>query len=235
MTKQIIWFLLGSGLAVILYVVIWIAAKKKRSKKNKPRVLISIEEMKSIGELVAFRMVTKEIVTAGEHWFGEIGKKYFNWLVSSKKMAMIFEFSIDFKYDLRSSDFQIETIGEGNYRLKMPPCYYEIYIKGISFYDEQNAKLLPWLLPDLLNKAFGIGFDEGDKNRLVEEAKEQASKMALTMVTKLQSEVQNSARQTLETISKGFGAKEAFIDFSDSTLVQSKVESAAIEVLERAQ
>ncbi len=235
MGKEFLSGIIGFSAAIILFLAFRLMVGKKGKGGGKPRVLISIEEIKQVGELVAFRIITKEIVTAGEHWFGEIGKKYFKWLVSSKKMAMIFEFSIDFKYDLRSPDFHIEPAGEGEYMLRMPKCFYDIYIKGISFYDEQSAKFLPWLLPDLLNKAFGMGFDENDKNRLVEEAKEQASKMAISMVNKLQSEVQKSARQTLETLSKGFGAEKVTFDFTYSKLVQSKVESISVQELEKAQ
>ena len=198
---------------------------KQGGKNLETEIHTSIEKLRSIGELVVFKVITKEIVTAADHWFGEIGKKYFRWLVSTKKMAMIFEFDIDFRYDLRSPDFVIEKQGIDTYRLVMPKCFYEIHIKDINFYDEQQAKLLPWLLPGLLNSAFGAGFDEADKNYLKEEAKEQASKMAKELVSKMRSEVQKSAQQTLEALAKGFGAKTVILDFKKSELVQLKVDS----------
>lgn len=227
--------LIGFGLGASLVAAILFYRREKRKSKEKVQVFSSIEEIRQVGELVAFKIVTKEIVTAADHWFGDIGKKYFLWLISTKKMAMIFEFSIDFKYDLKSRDFEIQHVGENRYRMKMPKCFYDIHIKDINFYDEQTTKLLPWLLPDLINKAFGMGFDESDKNRLVEEAKQQASQMAVEMVQKLRSEVQSSARQTLETITKGFGAALAGVDFSDSELVQLSVESPSVAELEQAQ
>ncbi len=227
--------LIGFGLGASLVAAILFYRREKRKSKEKVQVFSSIEEIRQVGELVAFKIVTKEIVTAADHWFGDIGKKYFLWLISTKKMAMIFEFSIDFKYDLKSRDFEIQHVGENRYRMKMPKCFYDIHIKDINFYDEQTTKLLPWLLPDLINKAFGMGFDESDKNRLVEEAKQQASQMAVEMVQKLRSEVQSSARQTLETITKGFGAELAGVDFSDSELVQLSVESPSVAELEQAQ
>jgi len=184
----------------------------------------SIEELRSVGELVAFKMITKEIVTAADHWFGEWGRRYLKWLLSEKKMAMIFEFEIDFRYDLRSNDFVIEQKGEGKYRLGMPKCSYQTHIRDVSFYDEQSSKLLPWLIPDLLNRAFGPGFSETDKNHLKEEAKQQASHMAKDFVDNMRSEVQSSAKQTLETLGKAFGAEGITVDFSGSELVQTKVE-----------
>jgi hypothetical protein len=227
--------IIGFGLGVLLFIAILVYRRKKRKSDEKVQVFTSIEEIRQVGELVAFKIVTKEIVTAADHWFGDIGKKYFLWLISTKKMAMIFEFSIDFKYDLRSPDFTIQHVEDNKYRMKMPKCFYDIHIKDINFYDEQTTKLLPWLLPDLINKAFGMGFDEKDKNRLVDEAKQQASRMAVEMVQKLRSDVQSSARQTLETITKGFGGQLVAVDFSDSELVQFKVESPSVAELEQAQ
>jgi hypothetical protein len=185
----------------------------------------SIEELRSVGELVVFKMITKEIVTAAEHWFGDFGRRYLTWLLSNKKMAMIFEFEIDFRYDLRSNEFIIEQTGQGEYRLRMPKCFYQTHIRDVSFYDEQSSKLLPWLIPDLLNRAFGPGFTEADKNRLKEEAKQQAGLMAKSFVDKMRSEVQSSAKQTLETLARAFGADSVTVDFSVSELVQTKIEA----------
>ncbi|MDD4364044.1 MAG: DUF4230 domain-containing protein, partial [Atribacterota bacterium] len=203
-----------------------------RTKKPVKQIKIysSIEQLRSVGELVAFKMVTKEIVTASQHWFGESGKKYFQLLISTKKMAMIFEFDIDFRYDLRSPDFKIVQQNEGQYTLKMPPCIYQVHIRDISFYDEQSSKFLPWLLPDLLNRAFGSGFSEEDKNQLKEEAKNQAAQLAEGVVNKLQSEVENSARQTLQTLTKSFDIKQVRIDFSQSKIIPSNINTAELEV-----
>ena len=205
----------------------WLALRGRRKGRSRPHIHASIEELRSVGELVVFKIITKEIVAAAEHWLGQWGKKYFQWLASTKKMVMIFEFEIDFRYNLRSSDFAVEPLGVKKYRLKMPKCFYQIHIRDITFYDEQSAKFLPWLVPDLLNRAFGAGFSEEDKNHLKEEARQQAGRMAEEFVSKMQSEVQNSAKQTIETLAKAFGAESVVVDFSDSRLVQLKVESAA--------
>jgi gas vesicle protein len=222
-------FLIGAvaGFVVAVVVVLFLKKRGKRGLRGADvRVYASIEDLRSVGELVAFKMITKEIVTAAEHWFGEFGKRYLTWLLSNKKMAMIFEFEIDFRYDLRSNDFVIEQTGERQYRLGMPKCFYQTHIRDVSFYDEQSSKLLPWLIPDLLSRAFGPGFSETDKNRLKEEAKQQASRMAKDFVDKMRSEVQSSAKQTMETLGKAFGADSVSVDFSGSELVQTKIEAS---------
>jgi hypothetical protein len=227
MARTLVGIIVGIAIAFAAFLGWWWSRRRIRSRKEqlKPEVHTSIEDIRSVGELVVFKIITKEIVTAADHWFGEWGKKYFRWLASAKKMAMIFEFEINFRYNLRSSDFAILPEGVGAYRLRMPKCLYETYIRDISFYDEQTAKLLPWLLPELLSRAFGSGFDESDKNRLKEEAKQQAGRMAKSFVEKMQSEVQNSAEQTLEALGKAFGAETITVDFSGSELVQTKVEA----------
>ncbi len=222
-------FLIGAvaGFAAAVVAVVFFKRRSKGELRGEDvHVHTSIEELRSVGELVVFKMITKEIVTAVEHWFGEFGKQYLTWLLSNKKMAMIFEFEIDFRYDLRSNDFVIEQTGERQYRLGMPRCFYQTHIRDVSFYDEQSMKLLPWLIPDLLNRAFGPGFTETDKNRLKEEAKQQAGHMAKDFVDKMRSEVQSSAKQTLETLGKAFGADSVTVDFSGSELIQAKVESS---------
>lgn len=229
MQEIVIGIMLGIVGSVVLFVVF--RFRRKHKMPAKPSIYTTIEDMRSVGELVVFKIVTKEIVTTAEHWFGEFGKKYFTWLASTKKMAMIFEFEISFRYNLHSSEFVIKSESEGHYRLIMPKCLYETSIRNISFYDEQNARFLPWLLPDLVNRVFGPGFDEMDKNRLMDEAKQQAVQMAKDFSEKMLSEVQKSATQTLEAIGKAFGAEGVTMDFSKAQLVQTKIDSIEQKVV----
>jgi len=229
MPENFLFAIIGFIAAFIIFILLWWLFFRPRGSGRQIKIYSSIEQLRSVGELVAFKMVTKEIVTASQHWFGESGKRYFQWLVSTKKMAMIFEFDVDFRYDLRSPDFKIEQKNENQYILKMPRCLYQVHIRDISFYDEQNSKFLPWLLPDLLNRAFGSGFSEEDKNQLKEEAKNQAAQLAEGVVNKLQSEVESSARQTLETLTKSFGIEKVKIDFSQSKIVASSVNTNELE------
>lgn len=229
MLFNMIFFIFGFIIASFLAILLWRLFLCPRNYIKATNIYSSIEQLRSVGELVAFKMVTKEIVTASQHWLGDIGKKYFQWFVSTKKMAMIFEFDIDFRYNLRSPDFKVEQANDDSYLLKMPPCLYQVHIRDISFYDEQNSKFLPWLLPDLLNRAFGSGFSEDDKNQLKEEAKNQAAKLAEAVVAKLQSEVENSARQTLLALTRNLGVEKVYLDFSQSKIIPSTVYTNELE------
>ena len=219
-------FLAGMGVAGIIAAVLWLRRPKGGlPAREKSNVYVSIEEIRSVGELIVYKVKAKEIVTTAEHWLGDTGQRYFRWLISSKKMAMIFEFDIEFKFNLKSRDFAIHNLGNGRYELSMPPCYYDIKIVDINFYDEQNSKLLPWLLPDLINRALGTGFDEQEKNRLKDEARHQASAMSKRLAANMWTDIQRSCETTLVALAKGFGAQDVTLNFDRSQLTQSGVET----------
>jgi hypothetical protein len=220
---NLIMFFTGVIVAVGFGAVLWFV---KRNKKEGPRnvtLYSTIEKMESLGTLNVYKVVTKEIVTASDHIFGNFGEKYLKWLISKKKLAMIFTFDIDFSYNLKDNHFGIDDLGEGRYLFKMPACRYSLSIKDISFYDEQNGKLLPWLLPDLISGVFSDGFDENDRNSLIKEAKKQVSAIANGMMIELLPDVQKSARMTLEQIAYALNATSIQFDFSESPTVENIV------------
>ena len=195
-------------------VLVW--RRKPGSRSLQISATAAIEELKAIGVLSVFKAVTKEIVTARDHLLGDLGQRYLEWLFTSRKMAMIFEFDIDFQYDLRDPAFTVQEEGLGRYRLVMPRCDYVVHVRNVTFYDEQGGKLLPIILPDVINRILGGGFNEVDRNKLMEEAKAQAEALAQNLARRLRSEVQTSARQTMEMLAKSFGATSVRVDFSDA-------------------
>ncbi len=203
--------LTGFVFAVVLFAAFRMF--RRGSRRQVTTIHSSIQQLKAIGQLSVFKVLTKEIVTEVDHAWGEIGKRYFSWVLSNRKMAMIFEFVIDFRYDLRSPDFQIIEEPEGSFLLRMPPCVHETSIRDIQFYDEQKCKLLPLLLPDLLNTILGDGFSEEDKNRLKDAAKRAAEAQAESMIAGLSPEVEHSARQTLQSLARSFGAENVRFEF----------------------
>lgn len=191
----------------------WLMSLRLRKTPAGPTIFSTIQQLKAIGHLSVFKAVTKEIVTETDHTWGDFGKKYLSWVISNHKLAMIFDFEIDFRYDLRRDEFAIADEGDGAYAVTLPPCLYEVHIRDIRFYDEQASKFMPWLLPDLVNSVFGRGFSEEDKNRLIASAKAHAEKQARQLIDQLQTEVQASARSVLESMSKAFGAHEVRFTF----------------------
>jgi hypothetical protein len=206
--------LIGFVAGVVLVAVIAIRRKFRGNRHLAREVTVhsSIQELKSIGQLSVYKVLTKEIVTEVDHSWGEIGKKYLSWILSGKKMAMIFMFEIDFRYDLRSPDFQIVE-ADGGYVFRMPPCLRETSIRDIHFYDEQRSKVIPWLLPDLINSVFGTGFTEEDRNRLKDAARKAAQTQSEALVSTLGSDVEQSAKQTLLALARAFGVEQVRFEF----------------------
>ena len=230
-------------IAIVLGIVLGVAGsillkktfgrKVPVEEKKQHQIYAFVENMKSVGELVVFKAFTKEIVTTAENWLGKVGKKYLTWLMSNMKMAMVFQFEINFWYDLKSPDFKVTDAGRGRFMITMPKCLYNINIKDISFYDEQSAKLLDWLLPPLISRVFTRDFSEEDKNRLKDEAKAQASSMANQLIKQLSSEIEKSARQTLEMLAKSFGAESVVLDFGESQLMEKGITDLSGEPTEQ--
>lgn len=187
-----------------------------RKNKSAIRAIAALEELRSIGVLSVFKAVTKEIVTASDHSLGDFGKRYLEWLVTSRKVAMIFEFDIDFQFDLRDPAFSITRNAAlpDRFVIRMPPCRYVNHIRNISFYNEQDGKLLPFLLPDAISALLPSGSREEDHNRLIEEARSQAEALARALASRLGGDVRSSARQTLEMLARGFGAKSVTVEFA---------------------
>lgn len=220
MLTNIVWGLVVAGL-----IVLWFRTRRGGAGRRGREInaTAAIEELRAIGVLSVFKAVTKEIVTARDHSLGDLGRRYLEWLITSKKMAMIFEFDIDFQYDLRDPSFDVQEEEPGRYRLRMPRCDYVVHVRNVTFYDEQGGKLLPIILPDVINKILGGGFNEVDRNKLMEEAKTQAEKLAQNLARRLRSEVQTSARQTMEMLAKSFGAASVRVEFADAEPRKSDV------------
>ena len=178
-----------------------------------------ISELRAIGELSVFRVVTKDILTHTDHSFGDFGKRYLKWAFSQKKLAMVFEFEIDFRFDLRDPSMKLETgvitpQGGRFVYLTLPAAKANVLLRDLSFYDEQRAKLLPWLLPDLLNGFLPTGFSEADKNTLIASARDHARSQALLLTERYRRDIESSAIQTLSPILRSLGARDVQIRFA---------------------
>ena len=196
MTDLLIGTVVGFAVAIGLF---WFFKSKFGVAPEKPDISHSLMQLKAVGELVAFKLITQQIVTAEQHAAGNFGKNWLKWLLSTKKLAMVIEYEMNFKYNLRDEAFVIREAGEDGYHITMPPCTYQTNIRNIKFYDETNSRWLPWLLGDV-TEALGAGFSEEDKNRLLEEARREADSKATGLADQLVTEVQSSARQTMATL-----------------------------------
>jgi hypothetical protein len=220
-------FFTGLVIALAAAAGFWFLRKKLKKGVSRAAIYSTIEDIRAVGELVALRVLNKEIVTATDHLFGKLGAKYLKWLMTENKLAMIFEFNINFKYDLNSPDFEIIDDGNQCYIFKMAPCYYETNILNLKFYDEKAGELMPWLLPGMVTRILGATFSEQEKNYLIDEAKQQAMNTGKVLAERMVPDIQNAAKRTLAMLAKGLGARDVQFDFGRSELVQTKLDFLA--------
>jgi len=222
----------GGGLLVAAVAFItWRLSRRKR--KPEPATQLTFESfitsMRAVGELSVFRIMTKEVITASEHWFGEFGKKYLNWLLSEQRMTLIIEFDVDFRYDLTAPAFKVDRTGDQSFRIEMPPCRHEVLIRNMRIHSEDKPELLPWLMPDLLGRFFTGGFSVEAKNKLIAETRHEASRFARTLVQKANSEAQASATRTLTMLAQGLGAWHVDFAFSKSDEFKPTIDTSPLE------
>jgi Protein of unknown function (DUF4230) len=198
----------------------WRWAKNRQKTKTvivAPTVASQITELRAVGELRVFKGVSKDILTHVDHSFGDFGRKYLSWAFTKKKLAMVFEFEMDFSYDLRSDIVGMRTEAGPTGQIAivtLPPCKVEVSIKNIQFYDEQRAKFLPWLLPDLVQGFFDGRFSEEDKNSLINAARAHALSQARELFVRYQPQVEHSAFLTLGALTRPMGAQQLKIQFA---------------------
>jgi hypothetical protein len=222
-----------SGLALgatVAGLAAWLVLHRRTGRGPTVDVHSTMLRMRSVGELVVFRMVSQQIVTAENHPAGRF-REWVGWLLSTKKLALVIEYGIDFKYDLRDPGFRVDSTEEGGARVVLPPLLFQPYVRDIRFYDERNARWLPFLLGDI-TEVIGPRFDESEKNRMLVSARAQAEELALRSVSELHGEVQSSARRTFESLARGFGVQPVRIDFAETAPIARRAADGRAPQLE---
>ena len=173
-------------------------------KPRAPTTTFVTQQIQAVGDLVALKVKTQQIVRHSDHLWGAVGQKYFAWVLSQRKMILLFDLLIEFRYDLRSASFGIERDSSGHTRIVMPPCKTQVFFNDIIFCDEQGGALMSWLLPGLIANIPG-GFSPDERNRLKDEARNQALAYAQEQLLALRPEIEHSATHILTAMGKGFG------------------------------
>ena len=215
--KYLIGVLIGS---VIGFVLGFIWYQKKNKTKSNPVKFNVGSYLTRIGELRVYRAYMKEIVTSVDHVWGEIGKKYFSWMLSEKKLAMVFEFEVDFVYNLFSKDFKVEQ-NQSGLSVTMPRCKYDVKIKDFYFYDEQGTRLK--ILPEFLSSIFDGGVSEDEKNELVKMAIKQVEEIAKKVAKNIQSDVDKTTRATINNLIMGFDEHIDSFKFNEKNISDGQV------------
>ena len=215
--KYFIGILIGGAVGFLIGYIWNKFQKKEKSDSIKLNVRSYLE---SIGELSVYRAYMKEIVTSVDHVWGDIGKKYFSWMLSEKKLAMVFEFEVDFVYDLLSKDFKVFNDING-FSIEMPKCKYDVKIKDFYFYDEQGTRLK--ILPEFLSSIFDGGVSEDEKNELVKMAIKQVEEISKKVAMDIQLDVDKTTKETINNLLLGFNKRIDSFNFYENNIRQDQV------------
>ena len=215
--KYFIGILIGGAVGFLIGYV-W---NKFQKKEKSDSIKLNVSSyLVSIGELRVYRAYMKEIVTSVDHVWGDIGKKYFSWMLSEKKLAMVFEFEVDFVYNLLSKDFKVFDNGKG-VSINMPRCKYDVKIKDFYFYDEQGTRLK--ILPEFLSSIFDGGVSEDEKNELVKMAIKQVEEISKKVAVNIQSDVDRMTKETINNLLLGFNKRIDSFNFFENNISQDQV------------
>lgn len=110
----------------------------RRTKEDTVTVQTIAEHVRSVGKLVGLEVCAKEIATATSGWA---------WLppllLSQARLAMIFHFEKQYTIDLSRLDAgDVRDIGEGRFRISLPPIEGHLRLLDLTPYDIQNARIL---------------------------------------------------------------------------------------------
>ena len=92
----------------------------------------NVEAFKEVGEIVAYKLLVKELVDRSSPAFGPTGQKWFGWFISEGQMIVILDLQIDYMYDLRSDDFRISRGSAGEFIVSMPVCQHHVIVRDIK-------------------------------------------------------------------------------------------------------
>ncbi len=181
--------LIGMGVVVFLL---------RRKGASAPIVVgaeVIAERVRVVGKLVGLEVHAKEIATSTKGW---------DWLppilLSQAKIAMIFAFEKQYFVDLqRVMASDVEELGPGRFRVRMPDVEGALRLVDVQPYDIQAGRILGLL--DV------IQMNAKTQKELMRAAQEQASSLFKSSEAKYMAEARRSCQTHLESLLGMFGVK----------------------------
>lgn len=110
----------------------------RRHRDDRVGVQTVVERVRAVGKLVGLEVCAKEIATAtsGWAWMPPV-------LLTQARLAMIFHFEKQYSVNLAEiGPEDIEEVGEGRFRVSLPPIQGNLRLLDVVPYDIQAAKVL---------------------------------------------------------------------------------------------
>jgi hypothetical protein len=179
------------GMAVVVFLI------RKRGD-SAPMVIgaeIIAERVRAVGKLVGLEVHAKEIATSTKGW---------DWmppiLLSQAKIAMIFAFEKQYFVDLqRVTPADIEELGAGRFRVRLPEVEGALRLVDVQPYDIQAGRILGLL--DV------IQMNAKTQKELMRAAQDQAGALFKASEAKYLAEARRSCQTHLESLLGMFGVR----------------------------
>jgi hypothetical protein len=152
-----------------------------------------VERVRAVGKLVGLEVFAKEIATAtsGWAWMPPV-------LLTQARLAMIFHFEKQYTVDLGAiGPEDVEDLGDGRFRVHLPPIQGQLRLLDVVPYDIQAAKVLGLL--DLVSMT-------ADRQKdLMKKAQQQASELYATSDDRYLGAARLSVERHLRALMELFG------------------------------
>ncbi len=176
-------------------VVVFLVLRKVGAKAPTASVTSATiaDRVRAVGRLVGLEVSAKEIATSTKGW---------SWmppiLLSQARVAMIFHFEKQYSVDLaRVREADVERLGEGRYRLRLPSIEGALRLLDVEPYDIQAGRVLGLL--DI------IQVNAATQKDLMKHAQGQASELFEKYDARYRSEAKASVERHLTSLLALFG------------------------------
>jgi len=191
-------FLVLLGIALGLIAMAAVVVLLRRKGNAAPVVIgaeIIAERVRAVGKLIGLEVHAKEIATSTKGW---------DWMppiiLSQAKIAMIFAFEKQYFVDLqRVTPSDVEELGQGRFRLRLPEVEGALRLVDVQPYDIQAGRILGLL--DV------IQMNAKTQKELMRAAQDQASALFKTSEAKYLAEARKSCQTHLESLLGMFGVR----------------------------
>ncbi len=180
------------GAGVVSFLVSSLKRGRQGGGVDKISLRMLTERVRAVGKLVGLEVHAKEIATATSGW---------NWLppilLSQAKIAMIFQFEKQYAVELSAiTDADIEDLGDGHFRITLPPIVGSLRLMDVEPYDIQQGRVLG--LVDVIN------MNAERQSLLMKTAQTQAAELFEKNDERYESQARDAIERQLHSIAKLF-------------------------------
>lgn len=191
-----------AALAICIAGLLLFVIRKRPDQKDHATVSITLERIRSIGELSVMSCQMKEVI---DHEI-QAGSKF----RAAGKALLICSYKVEFYYDMRRVQITVDQ-KTGRSLVVMPPHGYKLTDSEVKFYHEEKSAFLG---------LFNSDIDVKQRNGMLELAKVKVEEFAQELGNDLEPKIRESAELTVTRLAEAFG--RTGLDFTFREMVDQE-------------